>query len=237
MADIIHVRFIECVLTAPRTWSWTNAGSKRASSQIRMVFTGLIAVVQWICSGAWWNAWCAATRTHLWHIWTASAGDFLETGTRTKALANDAFECEAKVFRKQRINHWIHRRITYDLNLVRNERKRKWEFICQKCHLTIARILFLGEISQFYLQYPSQKNNENSSGWMQLSQNARTKYMVKNGSQHTMNRPTMIANVFAAFVSMRKRFTCALMFRLPIFLLVRGDKPFSKFGKLFTTCK
>lgn len=112
MANIVHVRFVECVLTAPRTWRWTNTGSKRASSQIRMVFTGLIAVVQWIRSGAWWNAWCAATRTHLWHIRTASASDFLETGTRTKALANDAFECESKILRKESINHWIDRRIT-----------------------------------------------------------------------------------------------------------------------------
>lgn len=100
MANIIHIRFVECALTAPRTWSGTNAGSKRASSQIRMMFTGLIAVIQWICSSAWWNAWCAATRTHLWHIWTTAAGDFLETGARTKAFANDTFECESKIFRK-----------------------------------------------------------------------------------------------------------------------------------------
>lgn len=72
---------------------------------------------------------------------------------------------------------------------------------------------------------------------MQLSQNARTKYIVKKGSQQQMNKPTIIAKVFAAFVSMRKRFTCALILRLPIFLLVRGDNPLSKFGKLFTTCK
>jgi hypothetical protein len=40
--------------------------------------------------------------------------------------------------------------------------------------------------------------------------------MVKNGSQQKMNPPTIIASVFAALVSILKRFTCALMFLLPI---------------------
>lgn len=100
MANIIHIRFVECGLTAPRTWCGTNTGSERASSQIRMMFTGLIAIIQWVCSGARWNAWCAAARTHLWHIWTASTGNFLEAGARTKAFAYDTFECESKIFRK-----------------------------------------------------------------------------------------------------------------------------------------
>lgn len=46
-------------------------------------------------------------------------------------------------------------------------------------------------------------------------QKARTKYMVKKGSQHTMKPPTMMPNVLAAFVSMRNRFACTLRIRLP----------------------
>uniref|UniRef100_A0A1B0BBA6 Uncharacterized protein n=1 Tax=Glossina palpalis gambiensis TaxID=67801 RepID=A0A1B0BBA6_9MUSC len=47
--------------------------------------------------------------------------------------------------------------------------------------------------------------------------------MVKNGNQQNMKRPTIIAKVLAAFVSIRNRLTCALMLRLPIFLFVIVD--------------
>lgn len=48
-------------------------------------------------------------------------------------------------------------------------------------------------------------------GW----QKARIMYMVKNGSQHNMKPPTMMASVLAAFVSMRNRLACTLKIRLP----------------------
>ena len=57
------------------------------------------------------------------------------------------------------------------------------------------------------LQYPNQNNIEKTMGFMQSGQKARIKYIVKKGIQHNMNPPTMIPNVLAAFVSIRKRFT------------------------------
>lgn len=51
-------------------------------------------------------------------------------------------------------------------------------------------------------------------------QNARIMYMVKNGSQHNIKPPTMIASVLAAFVSIRNRFACTLNMRLPTPLIV-----------------
>lgn len=51
---------------------------------------------------------------------------------------------------------------------------------------------------------------------MQVLQKARIRYIVKNGNQQNMKPPTMMPNVLAAFVSIRNRFTCALMFRFPI---------------------
>lgn len=68
------------------------------------------------------------------------------------------------------------------------------------------------------LQYPSQNSIENKSGSMQSWQNARITYMVKNGSQQIMKRPTMIAKVLVALVSVRKRFTCVFKCLRPILL-------------------
>jgi len=42
------------------------------------------------------------------------------------------------------------------------------------------------------LQYPSQKRTENNNGGIQVAQNARITYIVKNGNQHRMNPPTII---------------------------------------------
>lgn len=47
---------------------------------------------------------------------------------------------------------------------------------------------------------------------VQPVQKGRSRYTVKKGSQHTMNPPTIIARVLAAFVSMRNRFACNLAF-------------------------
>lgn len=55
---------------------------------------------------------------------------------------------------------------------------------------------------------------------MQSSQNARIKYIVKNGSQQTINPPTIIAKVLAAFVSMRNRFAWTFKIRFPTPLIV-----------------
>lgn len=55
---------------------------------------------------------------------------------------------------------------------------------------------------------------------MQFGQKARTRYMVKNGSQQNIKPPTIIAKVLAALVSIRKRFTWAFMLRLPIRRLI-----------------
>lgn len=70
------------------------------------------------------------------------------------------------------------------------------------------------------LQYPSQNNTENRTGSMHNSQKARIMYMVKNGNQHNMKPPTMIASVLAAFVSLVKRFACTLNIRRPTPLIV-----------------
>uniref|UniRef100_A0A182J3H8 Uncharacterized protein n=1 Tax=Anopheles atroparvus TaxID=41427 RepID=A0A182J3H8_ANOAO len=59
---------------------------------------------------------------------------------------------------------------------------------------------------------------------MQSPQNGRTRYMVKNGSQQKMNPPTMMPSVLAAFVSMRKRFTCTFRCFLPSFLDEFGER-------------
>lgn len=66
------------------------------------------------------------------------------------------------------------------------------------------------------LQYPNQNRVENNKGGMQDVQNARIRYMVKNGSQQHINPPTIMAKVFAALVSIRNLLTCALIFRFPI---------------------
>ena len=62
---------------------------------------------------------------------------------------------------------------------------------------------------------------------MHSGQNARTTYIVKNGVQHTMNPPTMMPSVLAAFVSILKRFTCAFMLRLLSLSTGFGPVPFA----------
>lgn len=47
-------------------------------------------------------------------------------------------------------------------------------------------------------------------------QNGRSRYTVKKGSQHTINPPTIMASVLAAFVSIRKRFACNFAFLLVV---------------------
>lgn len=57
------------------------------------------------------------------------------------------------------------------------------------------------------LQYPSQNSTEKTIGDTHSPQNALTTYTLKNGSQQNTKPPTMMPRVFAAFVSIRKRFT------------------------------
>lgn len=66
------------------------------------------------------------------------------------------------------------------------------------------------------LQYPSQNITENAESFTHSLQNARNRYIVKKGNQQNMNPPTIIPKVLAAFVSIRNRFTWALMFLFPI---------------------
>lgn len=68
---------------------------------------------------------------------------------------------------------------------------------------------------------------------MHLVQKARTKYMVKNGNQQQIKPPTIIANVFAAFVSMRKRFAWSFRtrFAAPRFVLPLPSR-FKLFSRL-----
>lgn len=96
----IHIWFVQCILATPRTRCWTNAGSKWTSSELRMMFRCLIAIIKWISCCTGWNAWGASTGTHLWHIRSSSTGNFLETRTRTKAFTYDSLECKSKIFRK-----------------------------------------------------------------------------------------------------------------------------------------